>query len=42
MQGLNNGVPEQFRAAVIDDLDFAYATNSIGEVYNEKPHDGGA
>lgn len=42
MQGLNNGVPEQFRAAVIDDLYFAYATNSIGEIYKEKPHDGGA
>lgn len=42
MQGLNNGVPKQFRAAVIDDLYFPYATNSIGEVYSEKPHDGGA
>ena len=42
MQGLDNGVPKRFRAAVIDDLDFAYATNSIGEVYSEKPHDGGA
>lgn len=42
MQGLDNGVPEHFRAAVIDDLAFAYATNSIGEVYTGKPHDGGA
>ncbi len=41
-QGLQDGVPAEYRVAVFDDAFFNYATNSTGQVYGKDPHDGGA
>ena len=42
-QGRVDGVPKNFRCAVIDDANFAYATSAAtGQVYAKDPHDGSA
>lgn len=41
-QGLDYGVSPIFRMAVVEDPAFIYATNSIGETFDEEPHNGSA